>query len=168
MQRQEVDLYLRGLPDYFHEDWIKKSNPIQFSSAIVCHAIFRDQNSFLNLLDNFNFGLTLSATYMLSFCAVLVICFLIHQISHRLQFGKRGRTGKAVQKTVAALGSFRGNRLSTIGVFVLCTHVFLWLTQLFLTNNIKTNKVVKHLSTENEKQKTLKNFVSFRWSIHRN
>ena len=134
-----VDLYLRGQPDFMQEDWLEKSVPIQLSSALVGHIVHRERNdvTFFNLLDNFNFGLTLTASYMLSFICILGICFLIHLISHRLQFGKRGRTGKAIQKTVAALGSFRGNRLSTIGIFVLCTHVFLWLTQLFLTNNIK-------------------------------
>ena len=38
--------------------------------------------------------------------------------------------------------SFGVKRLSAIGVFVLFIRLFLWVTQLFLTNNIKTNKVV--------------------------
>ena len=124
-----------------HEDWLSKSVPIKLSSVMVGHAIHqdRDEVSFFNLLDNFNFGLTLTATYLFSFIAILMICFLIHLINHRIRFGKRGRTSKTIQKVFSALGTFRGSRLSTIGLFVLCVHLFLWQTQLFLTNNIKVS-----------------------------
>ena len=99
--------------------------------------------SYLNLLDNFNFGFTLSATYLLSFIGILVIAFLISLIGHRIRFGRRRKTIKISKRIGSALDSFGGKRLSAIGIFVLFAHLFLWLTQLFLTNNIKANKVVR-------------------------
>ena len=127
-----------------HEDWLAKSVPIKLSSVMVGHAIHqdRDEVSFFNLLDNFNFGLNLSVIYLLSLIAILVISFFINLTSHRIRFGRR-RTGKISKEIVSTLGSFRRNRLpAAMDIFILFVNLFFWLSQLFLTNNVKTNKVV--------------------------
>ena len=93
--------------------------------------------SYFDLLDNFNVGLTLLSTYIFSFFAILSLAFLINKLTHRI----RG-TANSPKRIALALNSFELKRLSAMGLFVLFVHRFLWLTQLFLTNNIKTNKVV--------------------------
>ena len=100
--------------------------------------------SFFNLLGNFKVGFTLAATYFLSFLGILALSFLINELTHRIRFEETvvRRRPKLFKRIVSALKSFGVNRLSAIGIFVLFVHQFIWVTQLFLTNNIKTNKVV--------------------------
>ena len=98
--------------------------------------------SFFNLLDNFNVGATWSATYLVSFLAILTLIFFINELSHRIRFESR-RAVKPTTSIASIARSFRAKKLSAIGLFVLFVHLFLWLTRLFITNNIKTNKVVR-------------------------
>ena len=39
LQSGKADLYLRGEPDYLHEDWLAKSVPIQMESVIEITAL---------------------------------------------------------------------------------------------------------------------------------
>ena len=120
-------------------------------SVILGHSLLPHQNSvsFFNLLENLNVGFTLSAVYLLSFVGILGLSLLINELSHRVRYGA-GRTAKVFDQLSSAVSSFRVKRLSAIGIFVLFVHLFLWITELFLTNNIKTNKVVS---------------LSFQWKI---
>ena len=141
-QSKKIDLYLRGEPDYLQEDWLAKSVPIQMENVVVIHQI-RDQTSlaYFNLLNNFNVGFTLSAIYLFFFFIILSLLILVNELAYRIRSG--GRETLGISKRVAlALGKFRIKRLSAIAIFVLFVQLFLWMTQLFLTNNIKTNKVV--------------------------
>ena len=136
---------MRGEPDYLHEKWLGKSVPVGMENTMVFQPI-QEQNaiSFFNLLDNFNVGFTLTATFLLSFLGILTFSFLINELTHRVHFGEtvlRSRA-KLSKRIASALNSFGVNRLSAIGIFVLFVHQFIWIGQLFLINNIKTNKVV--------------------------
>ena len=136
-------MYLRGEPDYLHEEWLAKSVPIGMENAALGHPI-KEQKEFFNLLDNFKVGFTLAAIFLLSFLGILALSFLINELTHRIRFEETvvRRRPKLFKRIVSALKSFGVNRLSAIGIFVLFVHQFIWVTQLFLTNNIKTNKVV--------------------------
>ena len=134
---------MRGEPDYLHEDWLTKSVPIQMEQILIGHPI-RDQTSlvsFYNLLDNFNVGFTLTATYLFSIFTILVLALLLNELTHWIQTGAI-RTNKISKRIASVVGSFRTKQLSALGLFLLFVHLFLWIIQLFLTNNIKTNKVV--------------------------
>ena len=137
-------MYLRGEPDYLNEDWVAKTIPIQMGSVQVGQAIRDKNNAYFNLLDNFNVGLALSAIFLLSFLGILSLDFLINKLTERIRFGSSERSptkiSEAIASTVASLGV---NQLSAIGIFVLFVNQYLWLAELFLTNNIKTNKVVR-------------------------
>ena len=112
---------------------------------VVLGDLIRDQNGdivYFNLLNNFKIGITLFAAFMLSLFGILLVSFLIKQLTHRIRFGER-RTRELRKQIVSAVSSFGVRRLSAIGVFVLFVHLFFWIIQLFLTNNIKTNKVVR-------------------------
>ena len=121
-------------------------------SIVVGHPI-REQHgldvAYYNLLNNFNVGFTLAAVYLLSLLSILTLSFLINEIAHRIRLGGRRRIVKLSRRFALTLSKFQKRTLSAIGVFVLFTHLFLWLTQLFLTNNIKTNKVVSSNSILN-------------------
>ena len=137
-------MYLRGQPDYLHEDWLGKSVPVQMSNIAVGQ-IIRDREkdvAYFNLLNNFNVGFTLSFTYFSSFFAILALSFLIAELSQRIRFGRREMV--TFSKRIAlSLSKFQNKRRSAIGIYLLFVHLFLWVTQLFLVNNIKTNKVVR-------------------------
>ena len=107
-------------------------------SVIVAQTI-KDQNDdvkIFNLLDNFKVDFTLILVYLFAFCCILVLSFLLNEFSHRVRFGI-GRTAKVSEKIISAVRSFGNNRLSAISLFALCVGQFIWLTELFLTNNIK-------------------------------
>ena len=152
-------MYLRLEPDYLHEDWLAKTVPIQMSRVILGHSIPERKNvAFFNLLDNFNVGFGLSVTFAFSFLAILALLFLLSELSRLIRPGRR----KTITKRIAlAVRSFSADRLSAIGVFVVFVQLFIWINELFLTNNIKTNKVVS-LTLHNEaKCKLVKNvFIS--------
>ena len=137
-------MYLRGEPDYLNEDWAAKTIPIQMGSVQVGQAIRDENNAYFNLLDNFNVGLALSAIFLLSFLGILSLAFLINKLTERIRFDPSERSptkiSKAIASTVASLGM---NQLSAIGIFVLFVNQYLWLAELFITNNVKTNKVVR-------------------------
>ena len=117
--------------------------------VLVAHPIQDQKTSFFNLLDNFNIGITLSAVYLLSFFGILVFSFLIKELGLRI---RQRRPVELSKRITLAMSSFKMKQLSAIGLFVLFVHLFLWQTELFLTNNIKTNKVVRLQSGLNQSQ----------------
>ena len=117
--------------------------------VLVAHPIRDQKTSFFNLLDNFNIGITLSAVYLLSFFGILLFSFLIKELALRT---RQRRPVELSKRITLAMSSFKMKQLSAIGLFVLFVHLFLWQTELFLTNNIKTNKVVRLQSGLNQSQ----------------
>ena len=135
-------MYMRGQPEYLEEDWLAKTVPLRMENIIIGQFIREKKAvSFFNLLNNFNVGFSLSAIFLLSLIGILSCSFLINEIIRRIRFERR-RTVKICKRIASAVSSFGVKRLSAIGIFVLFVHLFLWLSQLFLINNIKTNKVV--------------------------
>lgn len=108
---------------------------------MLSQTILERKAAYFNLLKNLNVGTTLIVFYILSFFAVLAFSVLINELSRRIRFGRR-KVLKIPEKIASTLKSFQIRKFSAIGVFVLFSHHFLWATQLFFTNNIKTNKVV--------------------------
>ena len=138
----KADLFLRGGPDYLHEDWLQKSLPIHMENVVLGQAIIERKAAYFNLLNNFNVGTTLTVVYLISFLGILAFCLLINYLTVRIQFGHRRKIQKIPERIALIVRSFGVRRVSAIGVFVLFAHLFLWATQLFFTNSIKTNKVV--------------------------
>lgn len=114
---------------------------------VVGHPIQGDKKTvYYNLLNNFDVGLTLSATFLCSLFIILALSFLLNELAHRIRFSSQKRI-EITKRIALALGRFKSRRLSALGLFVIFVQQFLWQTQLFLTNNIKTNKVVSSIST---------------------
>ena len=110
---------------------------MQFLQVVVSHPI-RDQKQtvYYNLLESFKVGLSLSVTYFFSFFVILAFSFLLNELVHRIRFSGQRRI-EAIKRIALSVRRFQCKRLSVIGLFVLSTHVFIWMTQLILTNNIK-------------------------------
>ena len=132
---------MRSEPVYLHENWLAKSNPTDSENVGIIHLI-KDQGSFsfFNLLDNFNVGLTFASTFLLSFLGILAISFLLNELTRRIHCEDTAerRGSKLSMRIASALSSFgHETRLSAIGLFLLSTQLFLWFSELFLTNNIQ-------------------------------
>ena len=100
--------------------------------------------SFFDLMDNFKVATSLLSIYLAALLAVLLIGVCIRRLAYWVRFGA-SRMPKLFR------GNFKYRKLGFIkfpalAIFVLFVGQFLWLTQLFLTNNIKTNKVVTILT----------------------
>ena len=113
-----------------------------FDQVVLVHVVGdRKDVTFFNLLNNFKVGFDFLAIYFVLFILVLLFAFLLDELRRRSRFKCRKRI-KFTRRFAMAVSSFGVKRLSAFGIFALFVHLFLWLTELFLTNNIKTNKVV--------------------------
>lgn len=141
LQSKRADVWMRPEPDYSHnEPWLAKSQPIMTEKVTISQAIKGNQKTvYYNLLNNFDVGLTLSATFLCSFFTIVALSFLLNEVAHRIRFSRKRRI-KIIKRIALALGRFQSKRMSmAIAIFVLFAHIFLWQTQLFLTNNIKVS-----------------------------
>lgn len=142
LQSKRADVWIRPEPNYHNEPWLGFSKPIMMEKLVVGQAIKPQGTVYYNLLNNFNVGFSLTITFLSSILIILALSFLLNDLTHRIRFRDQRRI--EISKRIAlALGRFQSKRLSAIAVFVLFVHIFIWQTQLFLANNIKTNKVVR-------------------------
>ena len=137
IQSKRVDVFLRGGPDYLHEDWLKKSVPISMSGILVGHQIHDQKRiSYFNLLENFKIGIGLTSLYLCSFLGILAFSFLFNALTRRIRT-ERGATIEIHKRIALALNKLRIPTLTAIGLFALFAGQFIWFSELFLTNNIK-------------------------------
>ena len=111
----------------------------------------RGGDSFFNLLDNFKLGVDLISVYFCSFVGILAFSILLNVLTRLIRsegvrdfrFSRSKIRVEIWEKVDRGLSNFGVSRLSAIGIFALFFSLFIWLTTLFITNNIKTNKVVR-------------------------
>ena len=118
---------------------------IQIGQGIVDRK--EEEIGYFNLLNNFKIGISLFVCYIFVCFAILSTAFFIKELSYRIRFERR-RFAKISKRIVSAVSSFGVKRLSAISLFALFVHLFLWFSELFLTNNIKTNKVVRSFQSK--------------------
>lgn len=91
---------------------------------------------------------------MLALLIISFICLIIHRLTCEIKFENLNNYSSLSKNVQLIFISFEVKKFSTITIFILFVHLFFWFTQLFLTNNIKTNKVVidtsKLIKTEEE------------------
>lgn len=63
----------------------------------------------------------------------------INMIIERIKF-KISRNDEFLGK-IQRLFDFKSKKLTPIGLLIICIQLFVWFNMLFMTNNIKTNKV---------------------------
>lgn len=124
-----------------------RTNPWKTEQIVAIHRIFDSGRiSLADLSNNFYLPIPVLAAYFISFLALVASCFLVTKVSFRIRSEASERIPKATRINQTAkrdwrpfLGHFlaRQKRLTSIGVFVLCAQLFIWFSELFLTNNIK-------------------------------
>lgn len=119
-------------------------------NVVLGHAI-REQSknvAYLNLLNNFNVGFTLMATYLLSVFPIFVVAFLLNELNELTRRIRCGARSVSISKRILlTLSKFhvRLSRqpISALSLFFLFVHLFIWFSEHFLTNHISTNSVVR-------------------------
>ena len=152
MQQRKADLYLKGLTDHdVDEPWLLKSATIESEIISFGHSIF-DKNdvSYFDLINNFNVGLKLLSIYLAALLIIVIFGLIINEVNFNVRSSKgvsrRRRMIKRrksfFKKILTTFRSFnQTNKFTPICLFFIFLHMFFWFTQLFLVNNIKTNKV---------------------------
>lgn len=116
---------------------------------VIGHSIMNQDNSIMNqdnldyfdLLSNFNLGLEVISFYVVTYLIAFLLFLLLIDLSERMN--QTAVQGSLLRRGWLTMRNFlcHGYSFSSIGVFFMFLHLFLWLNELFLTNNIKTNKV---------------------------
>ena len=152
-----------------------RTNPWKTEQIVALHRIFDSGGiSLADLSKNFYFPIPVLTAYFVSFLVLIVASFLVTKFSFKIRFEANERKSAAEENPARTnripkrtwrrfLAHFlaKQERLTSIGVFVLFVQLFLWLSGLFLVNNIKTNQVVRrisrwdHLKIERKHSKTL-------------
>lgn len=142
LQNQRADIFLKGEPEFVDEPWLLRTPVLAMEKTRLCHMIHEQKTvDFFDLMSNFRFSPSLLSAYLAGVLAALFIGIFIRRLTYRIQFGTSKKSGFFRGFFVNRRLHFK--RFSALAVFALFLRLFLWISQLFLTNNIKTNKVVR-------------------------
>ena len=152
LQSGAADMYLKGEPSHVYEpDWLRTTPPF-YTERIVFGQLITPKNvtNFFDLGQNFNLGQQIILSYCAVLAGLLLVCIALKRAYGRLSAarpadgGRRDERlnglGRKVNRFLTSLQ--RAGSLPSFGVLFLFLNLFVWFTLLFLTNNIKTNKVV--------------------------
>lgn len=150
LQTQRIDFLLKPEPDNVDEPWLLRTSALSTERTRFAHLIPDQQNeSFFDLMDNFKVDISLLSIFLGSLLATLLIGFCIRRLAYRVRFGASRRPklirGLQVHRfAYRKLGFMKIElpNLPALAILALFFGEFIWLTELFLINNIKTNKVV--------------------------
>ena len=150
-QSGRADIYIRGEPSGIVERWLGSSNPFKTENIAIWQPI-TDRETFnaFDLSQNF---MAISAGIIFSYSATLVViglfCLFLNRFQgHRTDFTiKRKEDRQARRRTVWSkanrfLTFLLKNQLTSFRLFSLFASLFFWLSLLFLTSTIKTNKTI--------------------------
>ena len=145
LQTKQIDFLLKLEPDFVDEPWLYRTPALGTERTIFGHIVPRQREAFFDLMDNFKLGFSLISIYIVALLAVLVIAGYIRRLAYWIRFGD-SRKPKLFRRLFAER-KLDFKKLSALGIFTLCVGQFLWLTQLFLTNNIKVSSINRKLPT---------------------
>lgn len=142
LQSNQADMYLKGEPDYLNEPWLERTLPMKTENLVVMQRVYEKNMNldYFDLTANFQFGLPILASYFLSFLGIILTCLFIIKMKNKL--ASNPITNREILTIFQKDFFTKKYSLSAMGIFILFFHLFFWYTQLFMTNNIKTNKVV--------------------------
>lgn len=117
---------------------------MRIEKIVIGHSILTkkdDFNYFDLLFNNFDLGVEVISFYLVSYVLTFLLLLFLIDLSKRVK--QRKEANSLLSKSLSILRRFfsDGAHLSPLGFFLLCADLYLWHTLLFLTNNIKTNKV---------------------------
>lgn len=142
LQTHRIDIFLKGVPDFVDEPWLFRTPALGMEKTRLFHQVNRKSDgAFFDLMDNFNVGVLLISIYLAALLAALLAGLCIRRLAYQVRFGT-SRKPKLFRYFADRKLGFKKTHLPALSVFALCVGEFFWLTQIFLTNTIKTNKVV--------------------------
>ena len=137
LQTGQIDVFLKGEPDLIDEPWLFRTAAFTTEKTRFGHMIPEKRSvSFFDLMKNFKLDVSLLSIYLVALLAALLIGVCIRRMAYRIKFGA-SRMPKLFRGYFADKKFAFRKKLPALAIFVLFVHQFLWLTQLFLTNNIK-------------------------------
>lgn len=133
---------------FFEEDFIDIDQPCATEEFVILEKLEPSENKevFNNILDSLTFNLCLLFLTMLC-CLVAYIVVKIQNMQKFVRIMKRrpfggGTSFKVLLKKFFVVKWSFAYTLSTIGIFLLFFDIQIFFIKLFVTNNIKTNKVL--------------------------
>lgn len=116
--------------------------------VLIGHIIFEDrERPYFDLISNFTVGCELTLYYLTAFLAIFLCFSVLVTLARRVGTPTchENATKSVFQSSLTMLKYFvcEKQSLSSIEVFLLTLNVYIWANQLFIGNNIKTNKVVR-------------------------
>lgn len=132
-----MDIFLKGeSQEDIDERWLGKSLPIISDSLVVGQRIFENKEvQYFDLIKNFNLGCRIDMLFVCSLLMAAVLYMVILNNQNRLK-------GRPILPILLNFIFIKRHSFAAIGGFVLLFEFYMMLTQLILTNNVKTNKVV--------------------------
>ena len=96
---------------------------------------------YFDMVENLKFGFDLILSYFATLFVSLLLCLVISRLTLKINMRHFKREDIYSKLSILSKHLFRSN-LWPLRMVLLFFTLFFWYTQLFLTNNIKTNKVV--------------------------
>lgn len=147
LERKEVDVYFKGETEFIDEPFLRKTFPFNSERILIGHIIFDDKEKpYFDLISNFTVGLGL-VSYFLAVFAVSFFCFFaLVNLARRISTSSRNRKS-VFESSFNVLKYFvcEQKSLSSIQVFLVALNLCFWFNRLFISNSIKTSKVVSSL-----------------------
>ena len=154
-QAGRADLFLRGQPTGIVESWLQASLPFKSENIVIVQAIQHQESlKVFDLSRNFvEFSSEIIYSYAISLVAIALFSFFLSGFRRRnmnsgiVQLEEDSNQKRTFDWFHFNVNSFLTflflkNRLTSFRVFSLFMSLFFWQSLLFLTNNIKTKKVV--------------------------
>ena len=143
LQSNQADFWFRGEPgDHLNEPFLQKTIPFRAENIVFGQQIRDSKNvNYFNLLSNFNVGFEIFFYYSLFLITFGFSCLLLTKFTIK-------SNRNFIKRFYLFLSYMSRSELFKFKIIYLFLLLFFWFTQLFLANNIKTNKVsnTKHLN----------------------
>lgn len=136
----ESTRYLKGETQFIQEQWLKHSWPLKTERIILGHRIFSNGVSFNDLMRNFAFGYKIILSYLVTLVVLTAVFLVLSKVTFKIRFRNKRNI---ISNFFVLMALFVKNqrRFVYIRCFCLFLTIFFWFSLLFVTNNIKTNKV---------------------------
>lgn len=134
--------YYLGEPDIIDEPWLQKSLPMKTESLWIGHKIEeRNDFDYFDLIDNLNLGYDVMIGYLIAFISILIVSLSLSRFS--MKSLRRSYDNKNLLfQLIYLLERLLKKKMFPFKVLLLSMSLFAFFTFLFLSINIKTNKVV--------------------------
>lgn len=136
LQSRKIDFLLKAEP-ILDEPWLLRTTPFTTEKTRFGHLIREERGAFFDLMNNFKVGISLLFIYLGALLALLLIGICIRRLAYWTRFGTSRKPN--LSRGYFADRKLGFKRFPALAIFILFVGVFLWLTQLFLINNIKVD-----------------------------